>query len=84
MCCALRKASEVPARGHFRAYPSLFLAEQRGLKPCPTAFTQATARRERKSKWYLQKSDVNARYLSTRQPVFNEIYFAFLPYTKLF
>lgn len=84
MCCALRKASEVPACGHFRAYPSLFLAEQQGLKPCPTAFTQATAHGEHKSKWYLQRSDVNAPYLSTRQHVFNEIYFTFLPYTKLF
>lgn len=48
------QASEVPVCGNFCGYSSLFLSEQQGLEPFPTAFTQATVHQENKSKRYFQ------------------------------
>lgn len=47
-------ASEVPAWGNCNGYSRLSLSKQQDLEPFSTAFVQAIALPESKSKWYLQ------------------------------
>lgn len=65
------QASEVPTCGKFCGYSSLSLSKKPGSEHFPTAFSEATAHQENKSKWYLW-NQCQCPCFPTRQAICND------------